>query len=50
MLEPLLTLLKLSDEFKLSNLVASFEGFKKVFATKSSNISEFMEHSLFSNE
>ena len=50
MLDPLLTLLMLSEEYKLSNLVASFDGFKKVFETKSSTISSFMEASAFFNE
>jgi len=35
MLDPLLNLVMLSEEKKLSNLVCSIDSFKKVFNTKS---------------
>jgi hypothetical protein len=33
MLEPLLNILMCSEEFRLSNLVVNFDGFKQVFQT-----------------
>jgi len=50
MLDPLLSLLMVSEEFRLSNLVANFDGFKKVFNMKSKTINKFMEQSSFWNE
>jgi hypothetical protein len=50
MLDSLLDILMQSEEFKLSNLVSSFEAFKTVFSTNSTAIREFMSDSLFENE
>jgi len=50
MLEPLLNILMNSEEFRLSNLVVNFDGFKQVLLNKSSAINAFMENSMFANE
>ena len=50
MLEPLLKLVMLSDECKLSNLVRSGASFKQVFSLKSATVTNFMSQSLFENQ